>query len=345
MRMPWAAVVRFPSVPMPTPIEELDRIAGEAKQAIDHASDLAALDAAEVRYVGRKGELTGLLRLVGTLPAEEKPKFGQAVNAAKDALLAQLEEKRTTLSAGERAERLKADAVDVTLPGVAHPLGRRHVLTQQMDTIKQILIGMGYRFVETPDIEHYHYNFETLNYPPDHPAFDEQMSFYLEDEFLLRTQTTAFQAHVMEKQKPPIRVATIGRCFRYEAVDATHSHTFHQVDILAVDEGLTLADLKGTFAYVARALFGEDVEVRFRPDFFPFVEPGVEVAIRWGDRWLELGGAGMVHPNILENMGIDSERYTGFAWGLGVERMPMIARGITDLRLFTENDLRFLRQF
>ncbi|HEX5324326.1 MAG TPA: phenylalanine--tRNA ligase subunit alpha, partial [Capsulimonadaceae bacterium] len=260
-------------------------------------------------------------------------------------LLSQLAQKRTALSAAERTERLKKDAVDVTLPGGTGPLGRRHVLTAQMDLVKQVLIGMGYRFVETPDIEHYHYNFETLNYPPDHPAFDEQMSFYLEDEFLLRTQTTAFQAHVMEKQKPPIRVATIGRCFRYEAVDATHSHTFHQVDILAVDEGLTLADLKGTFAHFARALFGENAEVRFRPDYFPFVEPGVEMALRWGDRWLELGGAGMVHPNILENMGIDSERYTGFAWGCGVERMPMITRGINDLRLFTENDLRFLRQF
>ena len=170
------------------------------------------------------------------------------------------------------------------------------------------------------------------------------MSFYVDSEHLLRTQTTAFQAHVMEAQKPPIRVATIGRCYRYEAVDATHSHTFHQVDLLAVDEGLSMSDLKGTFAHFARSLFGKDVEIRFRPDYFPFVEPGVEMAIRWGDRWLELGGAGMVHPNILESMGIDSERYTGFAWGCGVDRMPMINHGIDDLRLFTENDLRFLTQ-
>lgn len=330
---------------MPTPIEELKRIAGDAEAAVAAARDLADLEATEVRYIGRKGELTGLLRLVGSLPPEEKPKFGQAVNAAKDELTAKIEEKRAALASVARAERLKKDAVDVTLPGAAQPIGRQHILTAQMDRIREVLVGLGYRFVETPDIEHYHYNFETLNYPPDHPAFDEQMSFYLEDEFLLRTQTTAFQARVMEKEKPPIRVATIGRCFRYEAVDATHSHTFHQVDILAVDEGLTLADLKGTFAYFARALFGENAEIRFRPDFFPFVEPGVEMAIRWGDRWLELGGAGMVHPNILESMGIDSERYTGFAWGCGVERMPMLTRGIGDLRLFTENDLRFLRQF
>lgn len=330
---------------MPTPIEELNRIKNEALVDVSDTGNLAELDAAEVRYIGRKGELTGLLRLVGSLPAEEKPGFGQAVNAAKEELLAQIEDRRAALAAVERAERLRKDAVDVTLPGVSIPQGRQHILTAQMDAVRRVLVGLGYRFVETPDIEQYRYNFETLNYPPDHPAFDEQMSFYLEDEFLLRTQTTAFQARVMEKEKPPIRVATIGRCFRYEAVDATHSHTFHQVDILAVDEGLTLADLKGTFAYFARALFGNDVEVRFRPDFFPFVEPGVEMAIRWGDRWLELGGAGMVHPNILENMGIDSERYTGFAWGCGVERMPMLTRGIGDLRLFTENDLRFLRQF
>jgi phenylalanyl-tRNA synthetase alpha chain len=184
-----------------------------------------------------------------------------------------------------------------------------------------------------------------LNYPPDHPAFDEQMSFYIDDNHLLRTQTTGFQAHVMEKQKPPIRVATQGRCYRYEAIDATHSHTFHQVDILAVDEGLSLADLKGTFAHFARALFGDDVEVRFRPDYFPFVEPGVELSVRWGDRWLEVGGAGMVHPNILESMGIDSERYTGFAWGCGIDRITMIKYAIDDLRLFTENDLRYLGQF
>ena len=330
---------------MPTPNEELNQVARDAQQAVADARDLADLDAAEVRYTGRKGELTGLLRLVGTLPAEEKPKFGQAVNAAKEELAAQIAEKRAAFALAERAERLRRDSVDVTLPGVSIPIGHQNILTAQMDAVREVLVGLGYRFVETPDIEHYRYNFETLNYPPDHPAFDEQMSFYLEDEFLLRTQTTAFQARVMEKEKPPLRVATIGRCFRYEAVDATHSHTFHQVDILAVDEGLTLADLKGTFAHFASALFGENAQVRFRPDYFPFVEPGVEIAVRWGDRWLELGGAGMVHPNILESMGIDSERYTGFAWGCGVERLAMPTRGIGDLRLFTENDLRFLRQF
>ena len=327
-----------------TPTEQLSQVAVEAKEALSSAATVAELDTAETHYLGRKGQLTGLLRLVGSLPPEEKPQFGQAVNARKDELTALLAEKRSELASGERAARLAADAVDVTLPGKVFPLGTQHPITRQMQAVKDALIGMGYQFNEWPDIEDYHYNFETLNYPPDHPAFDEQMSFYVDKTHLLRTQTTAFQAHVMERQKPPIRAATIGKCYRYEAVDATHSHTFHQVDLLAVDEGLTLADLKGTFAHLVKILFG-DVEIRFRPDFFPFVEPGVEVAVQWGDGWLELGGAGMVHPNILNAMGIDSERYTGFAWGLGIDRMPMAKYGIDDIRLFTENDLRFLRQF
>ena len=327
-----------------TPLEQLSQIAAEAKDALAAATTVAELDTVETHYLGRKGQLTGLLRLVGSLPPEEKPQFGAAVNARKDDLTALLTDKKTELSIGERSVRLAADAVDVTLPGKLYPLGTQHPITRQMQAVKDALIGMGYQFNEWPDIEDYHYNFETLNYPPDHPAFDEQMSFYVDKTHLLRTQTTAFQAHVMERQKPPIRAATIGKCYRYEAVDATHSHTFHQVDLLAVDEGLTLADLKGTFAHLVRLLFG-DVEIRFRPDFFPFVEPGVEVAVKWGDGWLELGGAGMVHPNILNAMGIDSERYTGFAWGLGIDRMPMAKYGIDDIRLFTENDLRFLRQF
>jgi len=327
-----------------TALEQLSQIASEAKIALDAAATTAELDAVEVQFLGRKGLLTGLLRLIGTLPPDEKPQFGQAVNTRKDELTALLAAKQATLAGGERAARLAADAVDITLPGKLYPLGTQHPITRQMQAVKDALMSMGYQFNEWPDIEDYYYNFQTLNYPPDHPAFDEQMSFYVDDTHLLRTQTTAFQAHVMKRQKPPIRAATIGKCYRYEAVDATHSHTFHQVDLLAVDEGLTLADLKGTFAELVRRLFG-DVTIRFRPDFFPFVEPGVEVAIQWGSGWLELGGAGMVHPNILESMGIDSERYTGFAWGLGIDRMPMAKYGIDDIRLFTENDLRFLRQF
>ncbi|MDQ2800648.1 MAG: phenylalanine--tRNA ligase subunit alpha, partial [Armatimonadota bacterium] len=275
-----------------TPQDELVQVAQSAATALQQAQTTADIDAVETEYLGRKGRLTGLLRLVGTLPPAEKPVFGQTVNARKDELTAQMAEKRAGLAGEERRARLAADAVDVTLPGTPHWTGGLHPITRQMQAVKDALIGMGYSFDEYPDIEEYYYNFETLNYPPDHPAFDEQMSFYVDPTHLLRTQTTAFQAHVMQAQKPPIRAATIGKCYRYEAVDATHSHTFHQVDLLAVDEGLTLADLKGTFAHLVRLLFG-DVEIRFRPDFFPFVEPGVEVAIRWGAGWLELGGAGM----------------------------------------------------
>ena len=326
-----------------TPQEQLADIAARADNAVQAADTLAALDAADTLYLGRKGLLTGLLRLVGTLPADEKPAFGQAVNAQKDALTATIAEKRTTFAAREHAARLAADAVDITLPGHSRPLGGLHPLTQQIGAVKAALQSMGYSFHEYPDVEDYYYNFQTLNYPPDHPAFDEQMSFYVDDRHLLRTQTTAFQAHVMQGKKPPIRAATVGRCYRYEAVDATHSHTFHQCDLLAVDEGLTLADLKGTFAHFARLVFGDGVDVRFRPDFFPFVEPGVEMSIRWRGRWLELGGAGLVHPNILRAMGIDTERYTGFAWGVGVDRITMSRFGIDDIRLLFDNDLRFLR--
>ena len=330
---------------MATPQEQLAQIAAEAEGEVRAARTLHALDAADTQYLGRKGLLTGLLRLVGTLPPDEKPGFGQAVNARKDTLTALLTEKRGTLAASEHAARLRADAVDVTLPGQPRPLGGLHPLTQQIGAVKAALHSMGYSFNEYPDVEDYYYNFQTLNYPPDHPAFDEQMSFYVDSRHLLRTQTTAFQAHVMGQQRPPIRAATVGRCYRYEAVDATHSHTFHQCDLLAVDEGLTLADLKGTFAHFARLVFGDGVDVRFRPDFFPFVEPGVEMSIRWRGRWLELGGAGLVHPNILRDMGIDTERYTGFAWGVGVDRITMSRFGIDDIRLLFDNDLRFLRQF
>ncbi|MGO8671063.1 MAG: phenylalanine--tRNA ligase subunit alpha [Capsulimonadaceae bacterium] len=328
-----------------TPQDTLTEIAERAVAALSSAGTTAAIDAVEVEYLGRKGSLTGLLRLVGSLSADERPAFGQAVNAAKDALTAAMEARRADIAAGERREKLAADAIDVTLPGCPPWRGGWHPLTRQMHVVKAALMSMGYSFAEYPDVEHYRYNFETLNYPPDHPAFDEQMSFYIDPTHLLRTQTTAFQARVMERQKPPIRAATMGNCYRYDAVDATHMHTFHQVDILAVDEGLTVADLKGTFAHLIHLLYGSDIEVRFRPDYFPFVEPGVEVAMRWGGRWLELGGAGMVHPNILESMGIDSERYSGFAWGLGLDRITMSKNGIDDIRLLVETDLRFLRQF
>ncbi|HXG24941.1 MAG TPA: phenylalanine--tRNA ligase subunit alpha [Chthonomonadales bacterium] len=326
-------------------MDELDRLVSEAEAAVREAVSTAALAKIEVEYLGSKGSLQALLRSIGSLPREERPAFGARVNAAKQVLTERIAARRAELARLETEARLQAETFDITLPGRPIPTGRLHPLTQAMDRIKEVLIGMGYECVEGPELEDYAYNFAALNYPEDHPAFDEQMTFYVNDTRLLRTQTTALQGRVMEKRKPPFRIATLGRCFRYEAVDATHHHTFHQVDVFMVDEGISMADLKGTLKQFAIAMFGGEVQVRFRPDFFPFVEPGVDYAIYWQGRWLELGGAGLIHPNILEAYGIDSERYSGFAFGLGIERIPMIQHGVNDLRLFLENDLRFLKQF
>jgi phenylalanyl-tRNA synthetase alpha chain len=326
-------------------MDELTKVVDEAKNEIGAAESTASLATIETKYLGSKGSVQAQLRSIGALPKEERPAFGARVNAAKEELSALLAARRALLSEGETDQRLRAEAIDVTLPGRPIPLGRRHPLTQTMQSVKSALIGLGYEMVEGPELEEYQYNFAALNYPEDHPAFDEQMTFYVDDQRLLRTQTTALQGRVMSDRKPPFRIATTGRCFRYEAVDATHHHTFHQVDVFMVDEGISMADLKGTLKQFASTMFGGDVQVRFRPDFFPFVEPGVDYSIYWNDRWLELGGAGLIHPNILETYGIDTERYSGFAFGLGIERIHMIQNGVNDLRLYLENDLRFLRQF
>lgn len=326
--------------------EIITNLEQEASGRIGAAKSSKELEALEVEYLGRKGRLTSLLRSIGDLPQDQRPAFGGRVNEVKATLEGQIAERMRQVASSEAGERLKAEAIDVTLPGRFYKVGRPHVLVETMSEIKRIFTGLGYQVVESPEIESYEYNFEALNYPEEHPAMDEQMSFYITDKYLLRTQTTAVQKRVMEKHKPPLRICTLGKCYRYEAVDATHGHTFHQVDCFAVDEHITMADLKGTLAQFCKMMFGEDTRVRFRPDFFPFVEPGVEIAISiGGGRWLELGGAGMIHPNVLEGCGIDSEKYTGFAFGLGIDRMPMIKHGIDDLRLFLESDLRFLRQF
>lgn len=332
---------------MPDPIEQLTQ---EAQQAIRSAQSLAELEQVETRYLGRNKGLNELRRSIGSLPKEERPAFGARINAAVEALMVLLAERRAQLAEQELQQRLSQETLDVTLPGRSLPKGRLHPLTQTSELIRAALIGMGYEFVEGPELEDYQYNFAVLNYPEDHPAMDEQNSFFISDQKLLRTQTTAIQGRVMAQRQLPFRIATIGRCFRYEAVDATHHHTFHQVDVFMVDEGVSMADLKGTLATFARTMFGSSTQVRFRPDFFPFVEPGVDYAITWqmpdgNVRWLEIGGAGMIHPNILKTYGIDTERYTGFAFGLGVERIHMLRTGVDDLRLYLENDLRFLRQF
>lgn len=328
-------------------MDELSRVEAEAAEAIAQAATLKTLDEIDTEYLGRKaGKLTGLLRSIGSLPPDQKPLFGQALNEAKGRVESALAARRELLAAQERAKRELSESIDVTLPGRGPVIGRLHPLTNTMDEVKQVLIGLGFEFRDSNDIQNYRYNFDWLNYPPDHPAMDEQDSFYVSPDYLLRTQTTALQGHVFESGlKPPFRIATIGRCFRNDDLDDTHSHTFHQVDGFAVAEGISLADLKGTLAAFFRGIFGPDAVVRFRPDYFPFVEPGVEVAVKWGDRWLEMGGAGLIHPNILKRAGLDTEKYTGFAFGLGIDRMPMRRLGIDNLRLFLEDDLRFLRQF
>lgn len=321
----------------------------EATAAVAAATTTADLRQLELRFLGKSGEYTGLLRQIGSLPAEERPTFGQQVNEAKARLQAQIDARIEALKGGERAAQFEAERIDVTMPGRPVAAGVEHVLQQTMSRIKTVFSGLGFEYVESPDVEEFRYNFDVLNYPPDHPAMDDQDTFYIDDKHLLRTQSTAFQGRVFETKQPPFRAFTIGRCYRNEAVDRTHSHTFHQVDCFMVDEGISMAHLKATLGLFARAMFGEDVNVRFRPDFFPFVEPGVDYAIStpklFNGRWVELGGAGLVHPNILESYGIDTERYSGFAFGLGIERIPMMAYGVDDLRHFLENDLRFLRQF
>lgn len=337
--------------------DELTGIRDTALGKVQAASSSGELDTLETDYLGRKGELTLQLRRIGSLAPEARKDFGQAVNDIKNELASAIESRRQQLAAAESQVALAAEAIDVTLPGRFYQTGRPHILIETMNKIKNIFIGLGYEIFEAPEVEEYAYNFQALNYPPEHPAMDEQMSFYVTDDVLLRTHTTAYQHRVMKGRKPPMRVCTMGKTYRVDAVDATHGHTFHQVDCFTIDHGITMADLKGTMHQFAVEMFGPNVDVRFRPDFFPFVEPGAEVAVTCticggkgcnvckGSGWLELAGAGMIHPNILEGAGIDSEEYTGFAFGFGIERMPMLMHGIGDLRLFMENDLRFLRQF
>jgi phenylalanyl-tRNA synthetase alpha chain len=326
-------------------MDELSSLQQEAAAAIGAAGSLPALEALDVEFLGRKGgKVTGLMRQLGSLSAEERPAFGARINAVKNELTALLESRRAELQSADTDRKLQEEAVDVTRPGRAPAVGRPHPLTQTFERVADIMVGLGFQQVDGPEVEDYQFNFAALNFQEEHPALDEQASFYVTENLLLRTQTTALQGRVMPQLKPPFRIFTLGRCFRYEAVDATHYHTFHQVDAFMVDRKVTLADLKGTLAAMARELFGEDVTVRFRPDFFPFVEPGVEIAVKLPNRWLELGGAGMIHPNVLRHVGIDPEEWSGFAFGLGLDRMPMVARGITDIRLLFENDLRMLKQ-
>lgn len=338
-------------------VYEIEALGDEATREIAAAQDLEALERVRVRYLGRKSRLRALSRQMADLSEDERREMGQILNRTRGRIEALLEKRQRELEAVASDAVLMAERVDVTLPGRAPRIGRRHPLLAILDEMIEVLLGLGFQVAEGPEIETHYYSFPALNYPEWHPAMDEQMTFYVSNNILLRSQTSTVQIRSMEKQEPPVRIIVPGRCFRRDTVDATHSHTFYQLEGLLVDEGITFADLKGTMALFVRELFGEDMKVRFRPDFFPFTEPSAEVALTCllckgaGCRvckntgWLEIWGAGMVDPNVLCNVGYDPEKYTGWAFGGGVDRLAMLRYGIDDIRLLYTGDMRFLQQF
>jgi phenylalanyl-tRNA synthetase alpha chain len=338
-------------------LEQIAALQAEALEAIAAAADEAALEEVRVRYLGRKGLVRQAYQGLGKLSAEEKPAIGQALNPLSQVLEQALAERAAAGVAGGAGAALAAETLDVTLPGRIRKVGRRHPLLATLDQMVDIFLGLGFVVGEGPEVEDYYHSFGALNYPEYHPAMDEQMTFYAGPEVLLRSQTSTVQIRSMEKMQPPVRLIVPGRCYRRDTVDATHCHTFYQLEGLLVDEGVTFADLKGTLAIFAREMFGERCHVRFRPDFFPFTEPSAEVALSCtlcdGDGcrvcsntgYLEVGGAGEVDPNVLAQVGYDTEKYTGFAFGVGVERFTMLHHGIDDIRLFYGSDMRFLSQF
>ena len=336
---------------------ELEAIAKQALEELKGAQDLKVLDAVRVKYLGKKGELTAILKQMGKLSAEERPVIGQLANQVRADIEQMLEQTKTDLEAKALDIRLAGETLDVTLPGQKKPLGKKHPLTIVLDELKEIVVGMGFEIATGPEVELDYYNFEALNIPKDHPSRDTQDTFYISDNVLLRTQTSPMQIRTMEKKKPPIRIIAPGRVYRSDAVDATHSPLFHQVEGLVVDKGITMADLKGTLEVFVKRLYGDSTVVRFRPHHFPFTEPSAELDVQCfhchgegcslckGEGWIEILGCGMVHPQVLLNCGIDPEEYSGFAFGLGLERMVMMRYGIDDLRLFYDNHVRFLKQF
>lgn len=337
--------------------EQLEAIRQKALNELENAASIQDIEAVRIKFLGKKGELTGILKQMGKLSAEERPVVGQLANVIRSEIEAKIEEDNKSIAQKLQAEKLKAEKIDVTLPGKAKVLGSRHPLTVVLDDIKDIFIGMGFDIVDGPEVEKDYYNFEALNIPKDHPARDTQDTFYINENIVLRTQTSPVQVRVMEKQQPPIRIISPGRVFRSDAVDATHSPLFHQIEGLVVDKGVSFADLKGTLEIFIKQLYGEDSVVRFRPHHFPFTEPSAEVDVQCfnchgagcplckGEGWIEILGCGMVHPKVLETCNIDPEVYSGFAFGLGLERIAMRRYNINDLRLFFENDVRFLKQF
>lgn len=337
--------------------EQLQSISAEAKAAVLGCADENEIEAIRVRYLGKKGELTAILKQMGSLDPEERPEMGALVNQAKQELEELISKKRDELRQAAVELKLKEEAIDITMPAKPVKSGKLHPLNTVLDDMINIFQSMGFDVVDGPEVETDHYNFECLNVPADHPARDMQDTFYLAENLLLRTQTSAAQIRTMETRKPPIRVICPGRVFRADEVDATHSPVFHQIEGLVVDKGVTMCDLKGVLEEFAHEIYGKDTKVKFRPSFFPFTEPSVEVDVTCsecggkgcrvckGSGWIEILGAGMVHPNVLKSCGIDPEEYSGFAFGIGLDRLTTTRYKISDIRLLFENDKRFLEQF
>lgn len=337
--------------------EKIEQIRNTAEAEITSANSIAELENTRIKYLGKKGELTLVLRGMGSLPAEERPVVGSLVNEARDFIESKLSQKEKEIKEKLLEERLKTEKIDITMPSKKVELGSIHPITQIINDVKEIFIGLGYEIAEGPEIELATYNFDKLNTPPDHPARDIQDTFYITDSIVLRSQTSPMQARVMEQQKPPIKIICPGTVYRSDSVDATHSPVFHQIEGLVIDKHISMSDLKGTLELFAKKCLGEKTKIRFRPHHFPFTEPSAEADVSCfvcggkgcrvckGEGWIELLGCGMVHPNVLRNCNIDPEVYSGFAFGFGVERIAMAKFGIDDMRLLYENDVRFLKQF
>lgn len=354
----------IPQIKLPSHTEKgkrmkakLDQIREQALAQIKACDTTEKLNEIRVSVLGKKGELTSVLKSMKDVPAEDRPKVGQWVNETRQEIEKVMEEARTKMERALREAQMKAEVIDVTLPAKKAEIGHRHPNTIALEEVERIFIGMGYEVVEGPEVETDYYNFEALNIPADHPAKDEQDTFYVTGDILLRTQTSGVQVHEMEKGKLPIRMIAPGRVFRADEVDATHSPSFHQIEGLVIDKNITFADLKGTLAEFARELFGEQTKVKFRPHHFPFTEPSAEMDVTCfkcggkgcrfckGSGWIEILGCGMVHPRVLTMSGIDPKEYTGFAFGVGLERIALLKYEIDDMRLLYENDARFLKQF
>ncbi len=337
--------------------EKLSEIRNRALEQIETAEDLNRLNEVRVAFLGKKGELTAVLKGMKDLSPEERPIIGQSVNETRDELEHKLDEKKAFLEESALEMRLSEEVIDVTLPARSNKIGHRHPNTIVLDEVERIFVGLGYEVVEGPEIEYDYYNFEALNIPEGHPARDEQDTFYINEDILLRTQTSPVQIRMMEERDLPIRMIAPGRVFRSDEVDATHSPSFHQIEGLVIDRGITFADLKGTLEVFAKEFFGEETRVKFRPHHFPFTEPSAEMDVTCykcggkgcrfckGEGWIEILGCGMVHPHVLEMSHIDPMEYSGFAFGVGLERITLLKYEIDDLRLLTDNDIRFLNQF